>query len=190
MQRRERAPNSRAIPGPFAGAATVTLERPGWWPSGWSWPGEGPGRETVRLPEARSPGRSEEPGATFLATLVEAFAAERASVLRLDRDRGAWVGEREVAAPEASAAGDREFPAAGHPLTWCLREELVVQIPAGEITGDRGGEGWALAGPVAGRSRVLVILFHGTPPTRARRAMRPALRHLDALGVRPESRGR
>ena len=165
------------------------MKRPGWWPARWSWPGGDATRETVRLPEPRSPGQADAPEATFLAALAEAFGARRATLLRLDRERGAWVVERDVVGPDGDAAGASEMSAAGHPLTWCVREELIVQVPAGELSGDRADDGWALAGPAPGGSRVLVVRFHGAPPSRARRAMRPALEHLGALGDRPESRG-
>lgn len=160
------------------------MRRPDWWPSGWSWPGRGGAPRPGRLPERPAARRGEPPGASFLATLLEAFGAERAVLFELDRERGVWRVERAVAGPEAPSREDGELPAAGHPLTWCLREELVVQVPARELSGDRSGDGWALAGPVPGASRVLMLTFHGAPPARARRAMRPALDHLGNLAER------
>lgn len=101
--------------------------------------------------------------------------------MALDRERGAWRVERAVTGPEARPDREEDLPAAGHPLTWCLREELVVQVPVSELTPDRSGEGWALAGPVPGTARTLIIVFHGAPPARARRAMGSALDHLAGL---------
>lgn len=157
------------------------MRRPGWWPKRWAWPWTEPVPASSKLPKRSSPVGQGEPTVTFLTALLEAFGAERASLLTLDRDREAWVVEREAVGPDGSPSSGGGDPAAGHPLTWCLREELVVQVPAGELNADRTGEGWALAGPIPGAGRVLVIVFHGAPPARARRAMRPALDHLGAL---------
>lgn len=133
------------------------------------------------MPDVPGRDRRSAPPASFLLTLREAFGAERASLLRLDRERGTWTVEREELGPEGGDGTDEELEARGHPLTWCVREELTVQVPAGDLTGDRGREGWALVGPVPGSLRALVLVFHGAPPSGARRAMRPALDHLAAL---------
>lgn len=157
------------------------MRRPSWWPRGWAWPGGEPSTRAGRLPDPAPGGRAGARDATFLTTLLEAFGAERAALLSLDRERGAWRVERSATGPEARPAEEAELPAPGHPLTWCLREDLVVQVPVDELTPDRSGDGWALAGPVPGTSRVLVVVFHGAPPARARRAMRSALAHLAGL---------
>lgn len=159
------------------------MRRPGWWPRGWPWPGPEPTPgATSRLPDAPPGAGPRSPAASFLRTLVEAFGAERAWLLALDRERGAWRLEREMLGAEGEQPLESEVEAVGHPLTWCVREELVVQVPAGDLTDDRGREGWALAGPVPGRDRTLVLIFHGAPPAGARRAMRPALDHLSTMG--------
>ncbi len=164
------------------------MTRPGWWPAGWPWPGSGPTSGAGRLPDGAPEGRERPPEATFLATLLEAFGAERAALYRLDRSEEAWTEERAVAGPEARPGGGR-LSAPGHPFTWCLREDLVVQVPAGDVDADRSAEGWALAGPVPGSSRVLALHFRGAPPARARRALRPALDHLGGVGDGAAPRG-
>lgn len=169
------------------------MSRPAWWPSSWPWPGGGSSPGAARVPDrARPAGRTREPagpGASFLATLVEALGAQHAVLFGLDREAGTWRAERAAAGPDARSRDGGELSAAGHPFTWCLREDLVAQVPVSEITADRSGEGWALAGPVPGTSRVLVLAFHGPPPTRARRAMRPALDHLATLDEGTEPPG-
>lgn len=164
------------------------MSRPGWWPSGWPWPGGKASPGTARVPDRSRPversGASEDPDASFLVTLIEALGAQRAVLFALDREEGVWRAERSASGPDAGPRDRDGLSAAGHPFTWCLREDLVVQVPVSELTADRSGEGWALAGPVRGTSRVLVLAFHGPPPSRARRAMRPALDHLASLADR------
>lgn len=167
----------------------MALKRPGWWPRPWPWPGPGgePGDPPgPGLPPAarRRTGTAEDPAATFLRTLSTAFGAERTVLYRLDRDREAWVPERWSAGDRGPSAPPDETAAAGHPLSWCLREELVAQIPREEMAGDRRGAGWALAGPVPGSDRMLVMAFGGSPPAGARRAVDAARRHVAALEAR------
>lgn len=160
------------------------MRRPSWWPRPWPWPGSrdaagdrpGPG-----LPPAASHGQLGNPAATFLSTLATAFGAEVAVVYRLDRGRETWVPERAATDGTVDVEAPRELPARGHPLTWCLREELVAQLPRGELAGDRRAGGWTLAGPVPGGDRVLVLAFGGSPPAGARRAVDAARRHVAAL---------
>lgn len=167
------------------------MRRPGWWPRSWPWPGGGPTRpeEPSRgLPRAGARRGPEDPSETFLRTLGTAFGAERTTLYRLDRGREAWVPERSVAGSTGADDLPEELPARGHPLSWCLREELVAQLPPGELAGSRRAGGWTLVGPAPGSDRVLVMVFGGSPPAGARRAVEAARRHvaaLEAAGVLP-----
>lgn len=155
------------------------MRRPSWWPVE-LWPGGGraPGR-AADLPERR--GRAvgtAPPAGTFLRAVVAASGAEGASLYRLDRGEGAWIPE--LRAGELPEAGKSPLSAAGHPLTWCLREDLLVQVSSDELLGGRA-PGWSLAGPVPGGERALVMTFGGSPPAGAREGLRAALDHLAAL---------
>lgn len=157
----------------------MTPRRPGWWPAA-LWPGDDPPEPPGGLPER--PGRREDgevrPVDSFLRAVTAAFGAEGASVYRLDRERASWVVERRVGDPPAGSSD--EIAAAGHPLTWCLREELSMQSEAAELLGGGSG-GWALAGAVPGADRALVVCFGGSPPTGARQGLEAAVEHLAAL---------
>lgn len=158
----------------------MSPRRPDWWPPG-LWPGGGRRRESPgRLPE-RTPGAGDgpsSPDASFLELVRAAFGARSAAVFRLEREQSAWVLDGRVGEP--GGGPPQRFGAAGHPLTWCLREELVVQVETAELLGGRTG-GWTLAGPVPGADRALLVIFEGSPPTGARSAVRAALRHLASL---------
>lgn len=157
----------------------MSLRRPGWWP-GSLWPGGGRPEPPGGLPEASRgrEGGDVRPVDSFLAAVVAAFGAEGASVYRLDRERSSWVLERRAGEPPAGSTD--ELAAAGHPLTWCLREELSMQSETSELLGGRSS-GWALAGSVPGADRALVVSFGGSPPTGARRGLEAAVEHLAAL---------
>lgn len=160
------------------------MKRPSWWRRSWPWPGGREGGERpggAGLPPAASGGGTDDPSTTFLRAMVAAFGAERGVLYRLDRDRECWVPERAAGEEEGRADPPPELAARGHPLSWCLREELVAQLPRGELAGDRRAGGWALAGPVPGSDRVLLLLFGGSPPGAARRAVEAARRHLASL---------
>lgn len=160
------------------------MRRPAWWPRSWPWPGgrEAPGgRPGPGLPRTTSRGPAGDPAATFLRTLAAAFGAELAVVYRLDRGRETWVPEHASTGGDGGGEAPPELPARGHPLSWCLREELVAQLPREELAGDRRAGGWILAGPVRGSERVLVLLFGGSPPAGARRAVDAARSHVAAL---------
>lgn len=157
----------------------MTPSRPAWWP-GALWPGESRPEPPGGLPE-RSPrpeDGEERPVDSFLRVVTASFGARGASVYRLDRDRSVWVVDRRVGAPPNGSSD--ELAAAGHPLTWCLREELSMQSEADELLGGRSG-GWALAGAVPGADRALVICFGGSPPSGARKGLEAAVEHLAAL---------
>lgn len=162
------------------------MKRPSWWPRSWPWPGgarSGEDRPGTGLPPAAARGSAGDPPATFLRTLATAFGAEQAVLYRLHRDRAAWVVERSAAGGNGAAEPPGELAARGHPLSWCLREELVAQLPRGELAGDRRAGGWTLAGPVPGSDRVLVMIFGGSPPSGARRAIDAARQHVAALAA-------
>lgn len=125
-------------------------------------------------------------GGTPVETFLRAFAlcsgAERAAVLRLDPDEESWTVETVVGADGATREGaGRRSRAAGHPLTWCLREELLVQLRAEELMPGFDDGGWALAGPVPDSSRVMVVCYGAGPPIGARDALGAALTHLGTL---------
>lgn len=160
------------------------MKRPAWWPRSWPWPGSGRGgadRPGPGLPPVTSRVPAEDPSGTFLHMLATAFGAERAVLYRLDRTRETWVPERSAAGGNGEGEASRELAARGHPLSWCLREQLVAQLPRGELAGDRRAGGWTLAGPVPGSDRVLVLVFGGSPPAGARRAVHAARKHVAAL---------
>lgn len=156
------------------------IPRPRWWPEA-LWPGTGgTGEPAPGLPERRRrAGEGSPPAETFLRAVVAAFGARGASVYRLDRASGAWVPEHR--AGEGPGDGARgELRAAGHPLTWCLREDLLLQVSSDELLGRRVA-GWSLAGPVPGGERALLLTFRGSPPAGAREGLRAAVEHLAAL---------
>lgn len=157
----------------------MTRSRPRWWPRS-LWPGTSRPEPPGELPAA-PPGREGEgpaPIVSFLRALTAAFGAEAASVHRLERDRSTWVLEHRVG--EETSAPVEELGAAGHPLTWCLREELLIQSEAEELLGVRAS-GWALAGAVPGADRALVLFFGGPPPSGARKGLEAAVEHVSAL---------
>lgn len=156
------------------------IRRPRWWPEG-LWPGtRGAAEPAAGLPgRRRRTGDEAPPAESFLRAVVAAFGAEGASVYRLDRAAGAWVPE--LRAGEAPGDGETgELRAAGHPLTWCLREDLLLQVSSDELLGRRVA-GWSLAGPVPGGDRALLLTFRGSPPAGAREGLRAAVEHLAAL---------
>lgn len=159
------------------------IRRPEWWPPA-LWPGGSDPEGTptqARLPDRRGrEGGAEDPTATFLEAMTALSGAEEAVLYRLDRTTDAWRVEKRTEGE--AGVGEEEIRAAGHPLTWCLREELVVQVDVGELLGGRRG-GWALAGPVAGRERALVLVFRRSPPPGSRPGFQAALRHLEALAA-------
>lgn len=162
------------------------MTRPSWWPRSWPWPSSRQGRGDdpgPGLPAAASGDGTGDPAATFLRTLAVAFGAERATLYRLDRGREAWEPADSAAGGSGDPEPPRDLPARGHPLSWCLREELVAQLPRGELAGDRRAGGWSLAGPVPGSERVLVMVFDGSPPAGARRALDAARKHVAALEI-------
>lgn len=162
------------------------MTRPAWWPRSWPWPAspeEGGDEPGPGLPPAASRDGTGDPAATFLRTLAVAFGAERATLYRLNRGREAWELEDSADGGNGDREPPRPLPARGHPLSWCLREELVAQLPRGELAGDRRAGGWSLAGPVPGSDRVLVMVFGGSPPAGARRALDSARKHVAALEV-------
>lgn len=156
------------------------LQRPGWWPPG-LWPG-GPRRPDPpgglpERPRATAVGDAEPP-ASFLEAIRAAFGAGGVALYRLDRDGAAWILERRVGGDEAPPPG--ELAAAGHPLTWCLREDLLVQVTSDELLGGRA-PGWSLAGAVPEADRALVVSFRGSPPAGAREGLEAAVEHLADL---------
>lgn len=157
----------------------MTPRRPGWWPRA-LWPGaKRPGEPPGGLPDRPSP-RGEEssaPEESFLELVVAAFGARGASVYRLERERAVWVLERRAGEPAPSSD---ELSAAGHPLTWCLREGVLMQVEAGDLLDPRAS-GWALAGAAPPADRALVVQFAGSPPSGAREGLQAAVRHLSAL---------
>ncbi len=169
------------------------MKRPEWWPDGWKWPGRGveerPSEraETTAARHSMRSSRAEDSTASFLAVLTSAFGAEHASLYHLDRAGEYW--RRERSDPDEAMA-PTSIRAKGHPLTWCARERLVVQIPASELREGPAGVSWLLAGGLPGGGRVLVLAFAGAPPTAARRAMGAAVEHLSSLASTAAERGR
>ena len=125
------------------------MRRPDWWPpSLWpanrSEPGEGvPSGGTPRAPGS---GGKATPVETFLSAFVVSSGADRAVVLGLDPSEERWTVETAVdeEGPAPASTGQRTS-AAGHPLTWCLREDLLVQLRAEELM--PGSEGGGLSTP-------------------------------------------
>ncbi len=109
------------------------------------------------------------------------LSAGRAAVWVYRREEGAWQVEREArfddwAAPEAGPVA-----AEGHPLTWALREGLVLQLPSERLGWSAFEGGWTLLGVVPGSRRALTLEFPGSPPAAARRGLQAALDHLADL---------
>lgn len=161
------------------------MRRPDWWPPS-LWPDRANDPPQVG-PGGGSSHRAGDPsGGTPVESFLGAFAvssgAERAVLLRLDEADGSWIVETVVRGDGNVGEGaGRRTAAAGHPLTWCLREELLVQLRANELVPAYEGGGWALAGPVPGGSRVMAVAYGASPPVRAREALGAALTHLGRL---------
>lgn len=168
------------------------MKRPDWWPHGWKWPGDAASGPEVRPVAPAAAVGSATAGAedllgSFLRVLTVSFGAEHAVLYRLDRERDRWTPER--SAP-AEAAGPGALRVRGHPITWCARERLVVQIPTADLPDPPAGVSWLLAGGLRGGEKVLVLAFAGAPPGAARRAMGAAVEHLWSLSLAEESGGR
>jgi len=167
------------------------VRRPRWWPAT-LWPSPREQRAPERAGEAaaarphRAPARAggksaEAPAASFLRSLVVMLSASRAALWVYGREEGAWTLEREVADGGDGEGGSAVVRADGHPLTWALREGLVLQVPSERLTGAGRGSGWTLLGPVPGSRRALALDFPGSPPATARKGLSAALDHLSDL---------
>ena len=167
------------------------MRRPGWWPAG-LWPSSRPSRSPERAGEAvaarprRAPARAgeeraEPPAASFLRSLVVMLSASRAALWVYGREEGTWTLERQAAEEDGGDGGSAAVPADGHPLTWALREGLVLQVPSERLGGTSRGAGWTLLGPVPGSRRALALEFPGSPPATARKGLSAALEHLSDL---------
>jgi hypothetical protein len=122
------------------------------------------------------------PAETFLRTFVTASGADEAALVVLDPGESTWKVEAYVGEEGSRMdARDRRARAVGHPLTWCMREELMVQLSADELMPGHESGGWALAGCVPGATRLLVVSFGASPPIGAREALEAALAHLGSL---------
>ncbi|HKK07497.1 MAG TPA: hypothetical protein VKA44_01285 [Gemmatimonadota bacterium] len=169
------------------------MRRPGWWPAS-LWPASG-GRTRTEPPEAASrgastlrapPGQRPEagpapPGRSFLETLVVLLGASRAALWVYGREEGAWTLEREAAAPGVDGGGAAAVPAEGHPLTWALREGLLLQVTSERLGDLSRAPGWTVLGAVPGSRRALTLEFPGSPPAAARKGVESALAHLADL---------
>lgn len=161
------------------------MRRPDWWPPS-LWPVNRSERvergPTEGTPRATGSGGEGTPVETFLRAFVVSSGADRAVMVRLDPNEETWTVEAVVddEGPNPASIGQRT-PAPGHPLTWCLREDLLVQLRAEELMPGAEGGGWALAGPVPGSRRVLAVRYGAGPPIRAREALGAALAHLAVL---------
>lgn len=160
------------------------MRRPHWWPGRW-WPGGDEdataGPSVTPAPARRSRSAGGDAAETFLWTLLEAFGSEGVALLGLDEEADRWVVIRKAVREKSAGGPSSELHAPGHPLTWCLREELIVQMPPDRVQGLDSPGGWCLAGPVPGNRCVLLWWFPGPPGPHARRALRPALEHLSLL---------
>lgn len=169
------------------------MRRPDWWPETlWpgatepvASPGPGPATRTAAGAERERPaGAGEgleaggEPWPSLLDFALEALGAGSGAIWRMEGDGWSVVAERSAegwAQPERSPR-----PARGHPFTWSVREDLVLQVPAGRV-GDDDRNGWTLLVPV-GRSRRLLELWFPSAPGPSVREATPALRaHLEWL---------
>lgn len=172
------------------------MRRPKWWPPS-LWPSPGPsGSEVTTVGAAGGSAVTRgggSPAETFLRTFVTASGADEAALVGLDPRESTWKVEACVGEEGSRVdALDRRARAVGHPLTWCLREELMVQLSADALMPGHEGGGWALAGSVPGGARVLVVSFGASPPIGAREALEAALAHLGSLeeeGLLGPSRG-
>ena len=116
---------------------------------------------------------------TFLEVLVHSMGARRAFVWRLEASGQEWVIEEEVSAGGSSK--NAELPAEGHPFTWSVREDLVLQVLSTELfKGSAEGE-WSLVAPLAEWDRLICLTFAGTPGVNARSAVESAVQHLRAI---------
>lgn len=161
------------------------MRRPRWWPQS-LWPSPGPpGSELTTLGAAGDSAVARDDRSlaeTFLRTFVTASGADGAALVVLDPGESTWKVEAYVGGEGFRVdARDRRARAVGHPLTWCLREELMVQLSADELMPGHESGGWALAGSIQGGARVLVVSFGSSPPIGAREALEAALAHLASL---------
>ena len=116
---------------------------------------------------------------TFLEVLLHAMGARRAVVWRLDGSGEEWVVEDEVTAGGPSKIAS--LASEGHPFTWAVQEDLVLQVLSKELfKGSPEGE-WSLVAPVSEWGRLVCISFAGTPGVNARSAVESAVQHLRAI---------
>lgn len=169
------------------------MRRPGWWPEA-LWPASGrrprgdlseePTRHGASLRAPSAPGAETSPsppGRSFLEALVVVLGASRAALWVYGREEGTWTLEREAAEPGAEAGGVDAVPAEGHPLTWALREGLLLQVSSEQLGDLSRTPGWIVLGAVPGSRRALTLEFPGSPPAAARKGVESALAHLADL---------
>lgn len=163
------------------------MRRPDWWPRP-LWPGE-QSSPVPPDPRAGSPGAGEgagigrrddrtmeeAPWPSLLELLLASLGAASGAVWRLEGER--WTVLAERARPGWSSAERRERSARGHPFTWSLREDLILQTPADRIAGD-GREGWSLLVPVPRGRRLLELWFPSAPGPSVREATAAIQGHL------------
>jgi len=169
------------------------VRRPAWWPEA-LWPASGsgprpgsadetpPSRAPLRAPAPASGGSEPvPPGRSFLRALVVLLSASRAALWVYGREEGTWTLEREAAEDDGAGPGAAAVAAEGHPLTWALREGLLLQVPSERLGDLARAPGWTVLGPVPGSRRVLTLEFPGSPPPAARKGVESALAHLADL---------
>lgn len=169
----------------------MSLRRPPWWPAD-LWPGGDRPRSRTGPAEgvasAGPPGEAgDRPAAregweTFLDAVVSSLQPGRASLWSLGEGGERWRRAAAAVAEGWKSPGVDPFGAAGHPFTWALQEDLVLQVPSERL--DPAGEldGWSVVAPVP-EMGIVLSLWYSSPPSPAVRKAVPALRsHLRWIG--------
>ncbi len=116
---------------------------------------------------------------TFLKVLLRSMGAQRVVLWHLDAVREEWIAEEEVST--GGPARTDPLPGMGHPFTWSVREDLVLQVLSTDLfKGSPEGE-WSLVAPVSEWNRLVSISFPGAPGVNARTALESAVQHLRAI---------
>lgn len=166
------------------------MKRPGWWPAA-LWPvHEGTtGGQSAGLPRRTGQPLDAEPkdetGSgwdSYLDVLVTTLQARRGALWERNVERGRWVPAYQRFSPGWSGTAQQAVASSGHPFTWSIREELLLQLPCHRIQGVGDGEGWVLVIPDPGSGRVLSLWFGSPPGPGVRESLSAVRAHMAWLG--------
>lgn len=173
------------------------MKRPQWWPPA-LWPARGgpagdrEAKMRYRADEPPGVGSEAAPDSgweSYLDVLVSTLQARRAVLWERRLDRGRWIPVCQRFGSGWSGNAQEAVASPGHPFTWSLREELLLQLPCHRIQGVGDDEGWIMVIPDPGAGRVLSLWFASPPGPGVRESMSAVRSHLAWLGAREGERG-